>query len=445
MTNKRKAFITFVVILGIISGFVCGMYVGVNNTVDAQIVRDSGDKKLISQVQGNNTDGASLLEGNGDGSIDFDLYWDVWNTVKEYYVHPEDITDQELFYGSLEGLVNSTNDPYSTFFAPKAAQQFEQDLQGSFEGIGAEIGIKDGRLTIISPLADSPAQKAGVLAGDRVFFINEFDTTGITIDEAVQRIRGPKDSEVTLTVGREGETELIEITIVRGTIDVHSVEWDLIEKDGKKYYHIRLASFNEDTKDELDKALDEILPAQPDGLIVDVRNNPGGFLQVAIDIASLWVENGIIVSEEFSDDRQNSHWARGQAVLQDIPTMVLVNGGSASASEILAGALQDHGEADILGQVTFGKGSVQSLIQLNDGSALKITVAQWLTPEGRQIDKKGVEPDIYVDYTLEDLEADRDPQLERALELIQLSPQQIEAAAQQSKIEHDKENADTQN
>lgn len=379
---------------------------------------------------------------SNDSSIDFDLYKEVWGIVKNKYVENSEISDKDLFYGSVRGLVRSLDDPYSDFFTPEDAKQFTENLAGSFQGIGAEIGIKDSRLTIIAPLPNSPAEKAGLMAGDKVYYIDDFSTNDISIEDAVQKIRGEKGTDVTLTVTREGINDVLEIVITRDDIELESVTYEKIEELEGNYYAIKFVHFTQDAKDEFDEILDTILKEDVDGIILDIRNNPGGFLNISVDIASLWVDEGVIVSEDYGDNGTGKvHWAKGASLLKDIPTVVLVNKGSASASEILAGALQDHNQALIVGETTFGKGSVQSFLQLDDGSGLKVTVAKWLTPKGAVIDKVGIDPDINVELTLEDFENEKDPQLEKARELIQMnqSEWEKEIVESQSQAEDDSE------
>ncbi len=347
--------------------------------------------------------------------INFNLFWDVWDKLKEYYVDREDLTDKKMFYGALRGLVGSAGDPYTVFMDPKVAREFSEDLAGTFEGIGAEIGIKNDVLTIIAPLPDMPAEKAGLKAGDKVLAINGESTVGITLDEAVRKIRGPKGTQVTLSIARKGEDGIKDITITRGKIIVKSIRTTLREDN---IFVIKITNFNEDTEKLFNQAVREVLDKNPRGIILDLRNNPGGLLDTAIEVASEWIEDGVVVTEKFNEKNKIEHLARGRARLKGYPTVVLVNQGSASASEIVAGALQDYGLATIVGKKTFGKGSVQTLLNLSDGSSIKITVAKWLTPKGRSINDEGIEPDVEVDLTLDDYNADKDPQMDKAVEIL---------------------------
>jgi carboxyl-terminal processing protease len=298
---------------------------------------------------------------------------------------------------------------------PKIADEFEEDLTGTFEGIGAEIGIKNDILTVIAPLDGMPAQKAGLLAGDKIYAIDGEITADLTVDEAVSKIRGPKGTDVVLTISHNGFDMVEDITITRGVIKVSSVQTNRLDNG---LFLIKISNFSDDTYSAFNTAVAEILRIDPKGIIIDLRNNPGGYLDTAIELASEWVEEGVIVRERFSEEEVNDYLARGRARLKDYPTTVLVNGGSASASEILAGALRDYGQATIVGEKTFGKGSVQTLEEFADGSSLKITVAEWLTPSGDCINEIGIEPNIEVDLTIEDYNNDRDPQLDKAIEIM---------------------------
>jgi carboxyl-terminal processing protease len=333
--------------------------------------------------------------------------------AKNNYVH-QPVQDTELFYGALSGIISSLDDPYSVFFDPKTAEEFKQELEGTFSGIGAELGIKNNQLTIIAPLPDTPAERAGLKAGDRILAIDSRDTTDMALDYAVSIIRGEKGTDVTLTTWREEWDKAQDFKITRDTIEVASVKWEM--KDD--IAHIEINHFNEDTERRFDQAVAELITKNPKGLILDLRNNPGGFLNTAVEVAGEWIENDVIVVEQIDDGQRNEERSTGLARLQNLKTVVLVNQGSASASEIVAGALQDYGKATLVGEKTFGKGSVQNLEPLRDGSAVKITVAEWLTPKGRLIDKEGIVPDVEIKLTEEDYNAERDPQMDKAIEII---------------------------
>jgi carboxyl-terminal processing protease len=326
--------------------------------------------------------------------VNFSLFWQVWDLLKEKYLYQDKVQDLSLFYGALAGSVAALGDPYSIFFNPETASEFTEELSGRFEGIGAEIGIKNNQLTIIAPLPETPAERAGIRAGDKIYAIDNLDTTGMSTDQAVNLIRGEKGTDVVLLIVHKGETKTTEITITRDTIDINSVRWEM-KADNIAY--IRITAFNEDTGRRFKEAVNEATLQGAERIVLDLRNNPGGFLDMAVELGSYWVDNDVMVQEIFSDASLNkNYYSSGRAVLADLPTVVLVNGGSASASEILAGALQDYGLATLVGEQTFGKGSVQELETLSDGSAVKITVAEWHTPLGRSINKEGILPDVVI-------------------------------------------------
>ncbi|MFA5155188.1 MAG: S41 family peptidase [Patescibacteria group bacterium] len=351
--------------------------------------------------------------------VDFNLYWQVWDSLKNNYVDKNKVSDQDLFYGSLKGLAESTGDPYTVFMTPQESKEFSDELSGTFEGIGAELGMRNETATVIAPLDGTPAQKAGIRAGDKIYAVNSEPTIGLTIDAIVKKIRGPKDTKVTLTIIR-GNDKPKEITITRGIIQVKSVTttW---RPDGLLL--IRISNFNNDTAGLFSQAVNLALTKNPKGIIVDLRNNPGGYLDTAVNLASEWVPEGPIVAEQFSGNKRNEYPATGNARLQHFPTVVLINAGSASASEILAGALRDYKKATIVGEKSYGKGSVQTLNDLTGGAALKITVAKWLTPAGDYINDKGLEPNIVVPLSAADADKGKDPQLDKAVQLL-LSPKQ---------------------
>ncbi|MDD5173025.1 MAG: S41 family peptidase [Patescibacteria group bacterium] len=348
---------------------------------------------------------------SADVYFDNDLFWHVWSTLKENYVK-QPIEDKDLFYGALKGLVMGIDDPYSVFLKPELAKKFIEDMAGSFEGVGMELGVKDGHLTVIAPLPDTPAFRAGIRSGDKIFAIDDQDTSNMGLDEAVLLIRGPKGTVVKLTIWREGETKTEDVEITRDVINIKTVSWELKEN---KIAYLNISHFSEDTWADFQDIAIVIIKANPQGLILDLRNNPGGYLDAAVNIAGYWTGEEVIVVSKDAQGEEKKYQANNDGDLKHIPTIVLVNQGSASASEILAGALQDYKRATILGEKTFGKGSVQELEGLNDGSALKLTVAYWYTPLGRSINEEGIIPDIEIEMTDDDYLHDRDSQLSKAL------------------------------
>ncbi len=359
-------------------------------------------------------DGKVLNKQTVSKDVDFSLFWEVWQTLKQDYVDQGQLTEKKLFYGALSGMVASAGDPYTVFMNPEEAKQFQDDLSGSFDGIGAEIGLRNNIVTIIAPLEDLPAAKAGVRAGDKIFAIDGKSAANLSVEEVVQKIRGPKGTQVTLTLIRDKEPKPIEIKITRDTVVVKSVKYSYDEKN--QIFTIKITNFNSDTEGLFNEAVQQALIKKPKGIILDLRNNPGGYLETAVTVASAWIKDGTIVSEQFGDGKKIDHAATGSAPLAGIPTVVLVNQGSASASEIVSGALKDDGKAMLIGEKTFGKGSVQVLRQLSDGSVVKVTTAKWLTPKGYNINEQGIQPDKAVDRSEQDIEQNRDPQNDAAIQ-----------------------------
>jgi len=340
----------------------------------------------------------------------------VWALIKANYYNPQEIDPQKLYYGAISGFVRGLGEPYTFFMDPELTKIFEEEIDGAFEGIGAEVSIKDKLLTIVAPLPGSPAEKAGIKAGDKIFAVNGQDTADMSLDEAVKLIRGEKGTTVVLLVWRTDE--FLEIEIIRDKIKISSVDSELLEND---LFYLKIHSFNSDTTELVNKAIEQVDLTKIKGMILDLRNNPGGLLNIVIEIAQDWIANDVILKEKFSENKIVNYQTEGLARLQNIPTVVLVNQGSASGSEIIAGALQDYDLATVVGEQTFGKGSVQSLLKLPDGSSLKITVAQWFTPKDRLINEQGIEPDVEVEMTWDDFNAGLDPQLDKAIELLQFN------------------------
>ncbi|MBU0598303.1 S41 family peptidase, partial [Patescibacteria group bacterium] len=316
--------------------------------------------------------------------------------------------------GALKGMIRSLGDPYSIFLDPEETENFTQELSGSFEGIGAEIGIKNDQLTVIAALPNTPAYNAGLKAGDKILKINDFDTIDMSLDMAVSLIRGPQETVVVLTILSSNNDEINEISITRNIIDVESVTWEILDDN---IAYIELIHFNSDTYSDFKKIANEIILKNPNGIVLDLRSNPGGYLDNAIDVAGEFLEDKVIVIEDFGDSREE-YKSGNNAKLKDIPMVVLVDAGSASASEIVAGAMQDYDRATIVGEMTFGKGSVQDFEEYIDGSSLKITVAKWLTPNGISIEDEGIIPDVEIINTEEDFNNNQDPQLDKALEIL---------------------------
>lgn len=397
------------VVLAAVS-FFSGVYFG---NASAQTSEGRTQLGLLSAIFGPRVDATPHDEAN------LDTFWQVWNLMEEKFVPAGTSTATtsvaERVYGATQGLVASYDDPYSVFLPPADANQFAEDISGSFGGVGMEIGLRDGLVTVIAPLAGTPAKEAGLLPGDVIVEVDGTSTEGMSINEAVRLIRGEKGSEVRLQIYREGEPELLDFSITRDTISIPTID---TEQDGDVFI-IRLYTFNALAVERMRDALREYLQSGADSLVLDLRGNPGGFLQGAIFIASYFVPEGeVVVSEEFGTEKPTEHYrSYGNVIRRFTPDrfVVLTDGGSASASEIVAGALKEHDIATIIGEQTFGKGSVQELVDLPDGAALKVTIAHWLTPNGTRFSGTGLAPDIEVRRTPEDIAEGVDPQLEAAL------------------------------
>ncbi len=356
--------------------------------------------------------------------LDFSLFWEAYHAIKEKFANKDDIDEQEIIYGAISGMTESLDDDYTIFFNPEDTKIFMEDVKGTFTGVGMEIGIRDEILTVIAPLEGTPAQKAGFMPGDKIIKIDDVFTLGISTDEAVRLIRGPKDTEVTLTILRKNWEEPRELKVKRATIKVPSLKWEMISSsetdEDKNIAYLRIYHFSENATKDFKEAAVEILKSSAEKIILDLRSNPGGYLYVARDIAGWFLKTGdIVVTEDFNGEEPRKEYkSLGPEKLLSYPIVVLINRGTASGSEILAGALRDNRNIKLIGEVSFGKGSVQEVKYLSGGSSIKITIANWLTPNGTLITGQGLEPDIEVELTEQDYIEGRDPQLEKAIEVI---------------------------
>ena len=417
---SKKIFITLLIgVLG--TGFTGGIFFERSNDADFDPVKILVNKDL----------------GQPD-YVDFSLFWDTWNSLHNKYVDEDKLDTKKLLYGAIQGMVDSIGDPYTVFFEPPESKKFQEEISGSFGGIGIEIGKRDNILTVIAPIKDTPAFRAGLKAGDKILRINDKPTTDLSIEKAVSLIRGQRGTSVVLTISSNG-TDTKDISIVRDTIKIPAIEWGMVESKGKKMAYLQLFTFNQNIDSEFQKAAQEILNSEAESLILDLRNNPGGLLDSAVNIAGWFLDKDQIVTvEAFRDGSKNEFRSGGNGTLKVYPTIILINNGSASASEILAGALHDNRGVRLVGEKTFGKGSVQELEKFKDGSSLKVTVAKWFTPSGISISDKGIEPDVKVELPKENPPAGgekdspaqagesefelgvpgKDPQLDKALELL---------------------------
>ena len=357
--------------------------------------------------------GAETPEGI---SADFGIFWEAWDTIKKAYIRGGELDDQKLIYGAIRGLTEALDDPNTVFLSPEDSEKFSEDIQGSFGGIGAEIDVRDGQLIVVAPLKNTPAERAGLKSGDQILEIDGRPTEELTVDEAVKLIRGELGTTVTLTIGREEWNEPNEISIVRENIQIPTVEWEM--KEGNIIY-LKLYSFTANAPQAFYQAVLQGLQARGKGMVLDLRNNPGGYLDVSVNLAGWFLDRGdVVVIERFSSGEEKVFRARGNEALANFPVVVLVNEGSASASEILAGSLRINRDTELVGEKSFGKGTVQELEELSDGSTLKVTIANWLLADGTLIEGNGLEPDYPIPLTGEDTQSGRDPQLERAIELV---------------------------
>ncbi len=406
--NKPRIFITVAIIFGLGGSFLLGILIGFGLRPDIE--------KIIG-ITNKDSNAITLIAT----TTDFAPFWAAWSKLDEKYIFSKKITDQEKVYGAIAGLATSFGDPYTTFFPPIEAQIFSSDVAGKFEGVGMEIGKRDNILIVVAPLKGSPSEKAGVKSGDKILKIDDKSTADMDTHKAVSLIRGEKGTTVKLTLFRESDkksVEPLEISVVRDAIQIPTIETEK-RKDG--IFVIRLFSFTESSPTLFRNALREFVESKGDKLLLDLRGNPGGYLDAAVDMASWFLPAGaVVVKEDFGDKGEGkSQRSRGYNIFnKNLKFVILVDGGSASASEILAGALSEHGVAKLVGDKTFGKGSVQELVPLTDKTFLKITIAQWLTPNGKSINENGLEPEFKVKVTQEDVEKKHDAQLEKAVEVL---------------------------
>ena len=412
--GSKRAPAVIISVLALAGSFLLGMSFG------GEKVSSSPPSDIISGVE-------------SPENVNFTPFWKVWNIINERYVSSATTTtNDERVWGAIQGLTASLNDPYTVFFPPEEKKNFESEISGNFEGVGMEIAIKDEIITVVAPLKGTPAFKAGIQPGDKILKIDEKVTADMRVDEAVRIIRGPKGTSVKLTILRKNK-EPFEVKVVRDVIDVPVIDTEIRSSNGgvggglglrgDGIFVIKLYNFTAPSKMLFRQALREFVLSGSHKLILDLRGNPGGYLDAAIDISSWFVPQGkVIVSEDFgknAKERVHRSFGYGYNLLPDgFKMVVLVNGGSASASEIVAGALQEHKIATLVGEKTFGKGSVQELLSVTSDTSLKITVARWLTPEGRSISEGGLTTDIEVKGAEKKSETSPDPQFDKAVEIL---------------------------
>lgn len=367
-----------------------------------------------------------------NSQLDLNLMWKVKNRLSSVFLEKEKLkNDKQMVYGAIKGMVDSLGDPYTVFLPPQENKSLNEDLAGEFGGVGISLGYKDKNLAVMSPLPKTPAAKAGILAGDLILKITDKenkvdkDTSGISLDEAVNLIRGKIGTEVTLKMFREGKKESFDVVLKRDNIEVPSLELEWVEKNNKRIAWVKLYKFTEKLYDEWPKIVDQILAEENKnkdkfgGIVLDLRNNPGGFLQASVLVGSDFVKNGVLVKQQSSDGTTESYSVdKSRGKLLNEKMVVLINGGSASASEILAGALKDYKRITLVGEKSFGKGTVQQPEDFSDGSGLHVTIAKWLLPNGKNIHKVGIDPDVEVKYVANEKDAKADNQLDKAVEVL---------------------------
>jgi len=407
-TRKESVAVTAVLILAIINS--CLVYMLGYKFGNANYV---AEKRAIS---------TNYSPENVIDYPDFSTFWKVWDLIKTKSVKRNEVTNDKLLEGAINGLTSALDDPFSEFLNKEQSAALAEELVGQFDGIGAEISKKNDYITIVSPLEGSPAEKAGLLPNDQILKVGDTNVSGKTTNEVVKLIKGPAGTSVNLTIGRQGITEPKVISVTRATINLPSVGWQMLPGD---VAYIKIYNFNDQVDSAFDQAVKEIFVNHPKGIILDLRNNPGGYFDSALHLGKYFFTPGsVMVKEDFGDTTTKDYPVYGNAIFAYLPTVVLVNEGSASASEIMAGALKDLNKAILVGQKTYGKGSVQELIPIDKSQNLKLTIAHWLTPNGTLIQDKGIMPDYVVTNpqveasTYGKIDTQNDLQFKKALEVV---------------------------
>ena len=402
-----------IVLLLVAGSFSIGMFVGgvldEGETPTASTVLQATVEEILETKTPQETSAPADLEEL------FKPFWQSWDLVHELYID-QPVNDEAMMQGAIKGIMDSLGDQHSSYMDPDQHRQANMDLEGEYEGIGAWVDGTGEYLTIVSPIADSPAEKAGLKPGDQIIAVDGEDMTGIDGSLVIRKVLGPAGTSLTLTIFREGEPEPFDVTLKRANIVLPVVESEMLDEN---IAYVKLNNFSANATEILVDHLEELLPQEPVGLILDLRYNPGGDRDTAVEVSSQFIGDGVIMYQVYGDGSRDTFEAVKGGLATDIPIVVLINEGSASASEIVAGAIQDYKRGTLVGMVTFGKGSVQNWIPLvDDQGQVRVTIARWLTPNGRTIHELGIEPDVIVELTEEDFEAERDPQLEKAIELI---------------------------
>jgi carboxyl-terminal processing protease len=411
-----------IILLLVVGSFSIGMFVGGGiSETETPVVSPSSAVSTASTVLQKTVEDILETKPPQETSTLVDLeqlfepFWQSWDLVHDLYID-QPVIDEMMMQGAIKGMLESLGDQHSSYMDPDQYRQANIPVEGSYEGIGAWVDATSEYLTIVSPMPDSPAEKAGLLPGDQIIAIDGEDMTGIDGSLVIRKVLGPAGTSLTLTIFREGEPEPFDVTLERARIEIPSVEYEVLDGD---IAYIKLFSFSGNATEEFTAALEDLMDQEPVAMILDLRNNPGGERDTAVEISSQFIADGVIMYQEYGDGSRDSFEAVKGGLATDIPLVVLINEGSASASEIVAGAIQDYERGTLVGMVSFGKGSVQNWIPLVDDQGLvRVTIARWLTPKGRTIHELGVEPDIEVEYTEEDFLNELDPQLDKAIEIL---------------------------
>lgn len=408
-TSPMKFLKTIALIVLPILTLALGFQIGVRYEVRALSYQQQQLEDLFAISSGS----GQTLEGDPEEQVDLTLLWSVWRLLQQQYIEPQDLVVDDMVFGAVSGLVQGVGDPYTIFMTPDDTKEFEDSMSGTLEGIGAQLDLQDGQVMVVSPIKGSPAEKAGLQPKDVIVEVNGQDVRDMQLEAVVSLIRGPKGTIVTLKVLRDDEDDFLTLTVRRESIHIPSVESSTLKTATGSIAVITVNQFGDDTVESVQKALEDT-PKDAKGLVLDLRYNGGGYLEGAVDIVSMFVKSGNVVSVVRRDIAPKEHAVTGSPIVPDLPMVVLINGGSASASEITAGALKDLNRATLIGMQSFGKGTVQEIVGLPGGSALRVTVAKWLTPSGHDLAKKGITPDIVVDRTIEQYKAKIDPQMDAA-------------------------------
>ncbi len=347
--------------------------------------------------------------------IDFSLFWEAYNRVQDLYVDSDEINEEDIVHGAIRGMLDSLGDPHTSFFDQEESKRFLDDVSGYYEGVGMEVGIRNGEIQVISPIEGAPAARAGIRSGDIILEIDGKSTADMELEEAVDMMRGEEGTSVDLVIGRNRST--YDFTLERAQIQMPSVDWEL---KNNNIGYLKIHYFHQELMTEFNELVPEITASPAEKIILDLRNNPGGALDAALELSNFFLDEGdVIVKSQGADGETGQVYkASRSSVTFDHDLVILINEGSASASEILAGALKYHRGAQIVGRPSFGKGSIQTMVNLSDMSNLKVTISNWVTPEGSLITDKGIVPDYEIEMTVEDIEDNRDPQLDKAIEII---------------------------